>query len=277
MKSSTRFATILLLCTLSLCAGTFAANLPLMSPTGLAVDAKGNLYVANETGDNILLYSPAYKQLTSSTIVSNIATPNAVAFDAYGDLWVMNTGNHSLTEFNTSLQPVVSFTNQYLSYMSALAVDGDNNLWVVTGSYYEILIFDQFGTFLNLYYPVGGQAYGIATTGGRVAQGSPGGTVILGLTTFLNGMPFDKYLPLGYNGSSIAADNKGNFYVTDGTTGNIYYVDGATGVSILFGFPGFVADGLAVDNARGRVYATSATSNKIVVMNSTGTIIHTIK
>ena len=53
-KHVTVFAA-LMLCSLA----SFAATKPLNSPQGLALDSKGNLYVANNGGNQILIYTPA--------------------------------------------------------------------------------------------------------------------------------------------------------------------------------------------------------------------------
>lgn len=54
-KNATRMAATLLLASVS-----FAATSALELLRGLAIDAKGNLYVANSVANNILVYSPSY-------------------------------------------------------------------------------------------------------------------------------------------------------------------------------------------------------------------------
>jgi DNA-binding beta-propeller fold protein YncE len=61
-------------------------------PKGLAVDAKGNLHVANSGGNDILVYNPELSQVTSKTITCNISNPSGVALDRVGNLWVTNHG-----------------------------------------------------------------------------------------------------------------------------------------------------------------------------------------
>jgi hypothetical protein len=62
-------------------ASTSFAALQLKQPAGLAVDAAGNLYVANFGLNNILVYSPKYVQLANKTIKQNISGLEAVAMD----------------------------------------------------------------------------------------------------------------------------------------------------------------------------------------------------
>lgn len=62
-------------------------------PTGLAVDAKGNLYVANFTSNQIQVYGPTHTLAKSKTITTNIAGPLAVALDPAGYVWVALSGH----------------------------------------------------------------------------------------------------------------------------------------------------------------------------------------
>src|SRR5215472_11863034 len=54
---------------------SFAATKPLNSPQGLALDSKGNLYVANNRGSQILIYGSAYAQMTAKTISKGVSSP----------------------------------------------------------------------------------------------------------------------------------------------------------------------------------------------------------
>ncbi|MBZ5683445.1 MAG: hypothetical protein LAP86_00290 [Acidobacteriia bacterium] len=60
------------LCLVVLASASFAATPPLSQPRGLAVDAKGNLYVANWAVNQNLIYNPTYQQLTGRTIKTGL-------------------------------------------------------------------------------------------------------------------------------------------------------------------------------------------------------------
>ena len=87
MKSASRRAriTATVLCLFAFVSATYAAKLPLNGPQGLALDAKGNLYVANMGGNDVLVYSPAYAQ-TSKTITKDVIQPATVAIDGSGNI-----------------------------------------------------------------------------------------------------------------------------------------------------------------------------------------------
>jgi streptogramin lyase len=99
-----------LLCLCAFASASFAAPKPISYPRGLAVDAKGNLYVANSDGNDVLVYNPSYGQVASKTITENIINPTGVAFDPQGNLWVANYGtsnggaNGSIAEYTNGVE-----------------------------------------------------------------------------------------------------------------------------------------------------------------------------
>jgi DNA-binding beta-propeller fold protein YncE len=75
-------------------------------PTAIAVDAEhGELFVANDTGDSITVYSASASGNVAPIRVikgprSMIKNPTGVAYDARNEeLWVANMGSHSATVY----------------------------------------------------------------------------------------------------------------------------------------------------------------------------------
>jgi streptogramin lyase len=138
MKSTKHFACIAstLLCLFALASASFAATNPLNYPRGLAVDAKGNLWVANSGDNNILEFSPGYAQQKAATITQGISNPTGVAFDAQGNLWVANYGtsnggaNGSVSEYTAGKQNTAASIANGILGPEAIAVDGLGNVWV---------------------------------------------------------------------------------------------------------------------------------------------------
>lgn len=111
----------------------------LNGPVGLAFDASGNLWVANNNGSTVVEY--AASSLTSSprvtaTISSGLNLPWGLAFDPHGNLWVANNGAGTVTEYaapaltsDPAAEATISVSGVY-----DVAFDADGNLWAVSGS-----------------------------------------------------------------------------------------------------------------------------------------------
>jgi sugar lactone lactonase YvrE len=123
----------------------------LSNPEGLAVDASGTLWVANEFNSTVVAFSPSQLGATgsptpavtlSATGAGSLSAPEGLAFDASGRLWVANLGNSTVVAFtasqfgaNGSPTPAVtlSASGSSLNSPQGLAFDGSGNLWVTNG------------------------------------------------------------------------------------------------------------------------------------------------
>ena len=60
-------------------------------PQALALDARGNLFVANGNGSNtVTMYSPPYGGAPAATITTGVDDPVSLAFDSGSNLFVVN-------------------------------------------------------------------------------------------------------------------------------------------------------------------------------------------
>ena len=116
----------------------------LAAPTGITLDAAGDLWVANDSAPTVVMYTAS--QLASSGSPTPAVTintgnlPSAVALDAAGNLWVSNFNTAPGIEEYTKSQiqtsgsptPAVSLSGSS-TYAWGLTFDGAGNLW--TGGY----------------------------------------------------------------------------------------------------------------------------------------------
>ena len=285
MKSANTFARIAatLLCLFAFASASFAATKPLSYPRGLAVDAKGNLYVANSGGNDILVYNINYVQTPSKTITQGISNPSGVAFDAQGNLWVSNYGtsnggaNGSISEYIDGKQnTAASITNGILG-PGALAVDGLGDVWVQNDNV-NVIVYSQFGEVVKTIAPPGGPfVFGLTISKGWASMGGNNATSFFHTSPFLAGEEGPYYAAGGdNNGIALASDANSNVYAgnSDGTINIMYLNQDGIGPFLNLAFE---TTGLAVDSVHGRLYVANYNANQILVYSTSGTLLHTIE
>ena len=104
---------------------------PAVEPTNkrsIAFDREGNLYVANY-GDYVTVYAPKLPG-AFLTITKGLNAPISLTIDSTGDLYVGNSGDHSISVFAPhSATPAYTIAKK-TGYPAALAVDDSRNLYV---------------------------------------------------------------------------------------------------------------------------------------------------
>jgi len=163
----------------------------LSAPTGLLADSNGNLYVCDTRNNRILRYPKPFAQSAQGGSI----TP---------DLWV---GQDSIKTNAPNIHGVVDKQGLNLSgapFPVNIALDSQNNLWVVDGGNRRVLRFPA------SQIAAGGGSQSADLVLGQIDFSSTNQTAPTGNTlTLANGFAY----PIG-----IAFDSKGNLYVTDSST-----------------------------------------------------------
>ncbi|MGA3089817.1 MAG: hypothetical protein ABSD75_14465 [Terriglobales bacterium] len=264
---------------------SFAATNPLSYPQGLAVDAKGNLYVANSAANNILVFSPAYVLQKSETITQNISFPTAVAFDPLGNLWVANAepsnggASGSIAEYIGGKQNTNATITAFIENPLAMTIDAIDNIWVVN-NLTNILVFSSTSAYappaalLQLITPTP-PVYGVAIAASDVVAWGSNSGLFLG----------PEALPSGAIENPAAFPTLTGFALASAAGGNLYVANGDGSIDIITTTPAadpflklsFVPSGMAVDKVRGRLYISNSGGNSILVYSTAGTLLHTIQ
>jgi len=226
----------------------------IMSPTGIAIDASGNVWVPDIYGNSLNEFSPTGTALSpaSGYTGGGLDYPDAIAIDASGNIWLANSidNPYSLSEFSPSgsaLSPSTGYLGGGLAEPMSIAIDPSGHVWAANYGGASVSEFSSAGTALS---PAAG------FTGGGLR-----------------------------NPAGIAIDSDGNVWVTNtatssGYTGNDISEINSTGaaVSPSTGFTGgglSDPDGIAIDPS-GNVWVsntdgiTSTAGIQLSEFNSSG-------
>jgi DNA-binding beta-propeller fold protein YncE len=268
-------AAILPLLTAPVAAGTFS------QPGGLAVDPNGNLYVANQTSNKVLVFDKNFAPQPQLTITAGLDQPISLALDTPGIfggpgiLYVGNIGNTARITSYALGGAAISNISFYAFRPYALAMGADHVL-------YE---FDN-ATTLNIYNTAIDNYKILSVTlnanPGIGAIGSDNGIFFFGNGQTLKARPEIELLsnivrgnfgdtgPIAGSTFAMAFDNFHNGFITDPTNNavvvRLQLGRGAlTLISKLTSFP----SGIAVDKARNRLFVSFPNTNTVNVYKIT--------
>jgi streptogramin lyase len=121
----------------------------LAQPTGVAVDAAGNIWVAN-AANNVSEFGPSGAALSPAAgyTAGSLSSPSALAIDLSGNAWVTN-----LTGSVTRLAPLgasaTNFTAGGFNQPSAIAIDGSGNVWIANNGKSTVSGLTSSGSVIN--------------------------------------------------------------------------------------------------------------------------------
>jgi sugar lactone lactonase YvrE len=241
----------------------------------MALDAQGNLYVANQGANQVLKYGPSLQQLTCCTITANLAAPTAVAFDSKKNLYVTNSGNNSITEYSMPSGTQISSRTLMngLSTPMWIAIDGVDDIWVNNG-FQSVNVYSADETFvktLPLSHPGG-----IAVQGGFLDIGSGQNELNMVLQQYLVA---NNQIGTFYQGSDLIGtcyDSNGNNWYTDAGTDAVLFTNHTIDATSVFASTTFSPDGIAVDLAHNHIFVGGWSTNQIAVYNTAGTLLTVI-
>jgi sugar lactone lactonase YvrE len=195
----------------------------LNSPTGLAFDADGNLYVANTGTNTIERFTPSGAHSTFAGPHTGLVFPYGLAFDSTGNLYVSNQSDfgNTIVRFTPSgAHSVFADQKTGLANPEGIAFDAHDNLFVANEGFQDILritpegvstVFAKTGK-AGLEYP-SGVAFDAAGNLYVVNDKDGGESDILRFTPAGDGSVFaSKGLEAP---EQLAFDSAGNLYVTN--------------------------------------------------------------
>ncbi|MBV8729572.1 MAG: hypothetical protein JO336_07165, partial [Acidobacteriia bacterium] len=273
-----------------------ATQAQLNAPTGLAIDASGDIFIA-DTGNN------AVREVTPNGNITTVAGngtpgnsgdagpatqaqlhgPSGVAVDSSGDVYIADSGNNTI-RIATSDGNINTFAGDGYAnfYPAANQVEtptrGElhNPQDVGTGPNGGIYIVDTGNSYIRLV--VNGAISAIAGSG-AVGFAGDGGAANAVTTTGGGGVGL-------YDPEAIAFDSAGNYYLADAGNSRIRKIDtksiihtfagsgaigfggdGSPAVAAVFNFP----TGIAIDS-QGNMYIADSGNARIRKISSSGTV-----
>ncbi|MEM7345734.1 MAG: 6-bladed beta-propeller, partial [Chloroflexota bacterium] len=125
-----------------------------IAPRGLAVDAVGNIYVADTGNRRVQKFDSSGNYLLDwgieGTGNGQFIAPRGLAVDVVGNVYVVDTGNHRVQKFDSSGNYLLGWgsegvgNDQFIS-PNDLTLDTSNNIYVVDTGNNRVQIFDEFG------------------------------------------------------------------------------------------------------------------------------------
>ncbi len=227
--------------------GPFKLGSGFNHPLGVAVDAAGNVYVA-DTFDNMVKKIPA----NGGAVVKldSLGQPGSVAVDAAGNVYVPDVTNYAITMIPAAGGAPVTFGSGF-NLASGIAVDSKGNVYysdaasavkmIPAGGGATVTFAMGFNQPQGLAVDAAGNVY-VADNGNNAVKEIPAGG---GASTII-GFGFNR--PYG-----VAVDAAGNLYVADEANHAIKKVPAGSNTPVILTTGSVTPAGIAVD-ATGNIY-----------------------
>jgi sugar lactone lactonase YvrE len=103
-------------------------------PFGIAIDATGNVWISNQSGNSLTELSSTGTPISpfAGYTGGGLDVPDSIAIDGGGNVWTVNAGNSALSKFSNAgmaLSPSFGFVGGGLLRPECLAIDGAGNVW----------------------------------------------------------------------------------------------------------------------------------------------------
>lgn len=237
-----------------------------------AVDAEGNVFIADTGNNRIVRIAPSGAAAVVQLAGITLDSPAGVALDGAGDLFIADSGNGRVVEVTPQGVASVLNTNSLaLGTNYGVAVDPQGNVYTADATNDRVLVFPAMGAAYVLPTPGVslGSVYGVAADGfGNVYIADESNSQIVkvsnGTATVLS---TGSLSPTLLNPQDVSVDALGNVYISD--TGNSRIVEISAGASqgIVLTPAGNALShpvGVAAGNL-GDLYIADPGANRIVV------------
>lgn len=262
------------------------AQIPLNVPSGITFDSHGNLYVANNGTNQILIYNADLVQ--TSSISQGLSGPNRLAFDSLGNLYVSNGNNNSITVYDPSGNQITSKTiTNRINRPLGVAVDPSGNVFVSNNGTNNIAAYNSDGVLIGTLSRDNHHRFvapGVMAVLGPNIYIGTGPTVGQSYTNSYNidllltgrAKEIQTYFDTFDEGpTGIAFDSASNVYIDYFYTGTAVKYSPVNNILLTIKYADYgQGEGIAVDQ-QGNIYIAFG-PNTINVYDSSGALINTL-
>jgi len=262
------------------------AQIPLNVPSGITFDSHGNLYVANNGTNQILIYNADLVQ--TSSISQGLFGPNRLAFDSLGNLYVSNGNNNSITVYDPSGNQITSKTiTNRINRPLGVAVDPSGNVFVSNNGTNNIAAYNSDGVLIGTLSRDNHHRFvapGVMAVLGPNIYIGTGPTVGQSYTNSYNidllltgrAKEIQTYFDTFDEGpTGIAFDSASNVYIDYFYTGTAVKYSPVNNILLTIKYADYgQGEGIAVDQ-QGNIYIAFG-PNTINVYDSSGALINTL-
>lgn len=269
------------------------------SPTGVAADDDGNIYVTDAEDNQVIKYDAngsllsVWQQIDPDSEV-NFGMPTGIAVSVTGSVYVADSVNERVYSFNDSGSLMGTMgENGEMTDPIGVAVDkASGKVYVVNSITSQIKVYDANGSLEGTWGDVPGNGAGQFRYPTGVAVDDDGNVYVADTGNDqiqkwdANGQFVKKWGNIGnldgqFNGpGGVAVDRDGNVYVADTYNSRIQKFDSEGNFQMTWGTPGSdegqfdYPRGIAVDNY-GNVYAADTLNSRIQILRN-GPLLPTI-
>ncbi len=244
----------------------------LLHPDGVAVDASGNVYIADGNNNRVLKETLSAGAYTQSVLVSGLSTPAAVAVDGSGDVYIADAGDGLLLkEAPSGGSYIQTLVGTGLTNDNGVAVDGSGDVYIADSGNNRVLL-ETLSSGIYTQTPIGSgfsNPQSVAVDGkGNVYVADSGSNRILE-ETLTEGTYTQSPLFTGLNNPlGVAVDGVGNVYIANASAGQIL-METLSGESYT---QTTLASGLSspqtmVVDGTGNVFVTDSNNNQVLKEN----------
>jgi sugar lactone lactonase YvrE len=231
-------------------------------PSGIAVDAAGNVYTANSDKNNVSKITPA----GTSTILGETGSyPIAIALDAAGNVYTANLNSNDVSKITPAGESTILAETAEGSQPSGIAIDAVGNVYTPNYNSNNVSKITPDGT-STILGKTGDSPMAIAVdAAGNVYTANRGLFNVSKIT------PNGHSTILGKTGEQprgIAVDTTGNVYIANKNSNNVTKIT-PDGDSTIFGTTGKHPGGITID-AEGNVYTANFNPNNVSKITPNG-------